>query len=60
MHEWHGTRRRHVGKRLPHEGLILMGAGHLHQHNLVALFLVATALSTSSKIAHRYLPCEEK
>jgi hypothetical protein len=21
MHEWHGTRRRHVGKRLPHEGL---------------------------------------
>jgi hypothetical protein len=35
MHEWYGTLRTHVGKRLPHKGLILMGAGHLHQHHLV-------------------------
>src|SRR5262245_40891016 len=35
MHEWHRTLRTHVGKGLPHEGFILMGAGHLHQHHLV-------------------------
>jgi hypothetical protein len=35
MHEEHGTSRTHVGNGLPHEGLILMGASQLHQHNLV-------------------------
>ena len=35
MHEGHGTLRTHVGNGLPHEGLILMSARQLHQHNLV-------------------------
>ena len=35
VHEGHGTLRTHVGNGLAHEGLILMGAGQLHQHNLV-------------------------
>ena len=35
MHEGHGALRTRVGNGLPHEGLILVGAGQLHQHNLV-------------------------
>ena len=35
VHEGHRTLRARLGNGLPHEGLVLVGAGQLDQHNLI-------------------------